>query len=200
MLTLILVLLIAALDPVVNDHEEKEIDTQRSSLVIYVGKAGLFSAAGHEHWVDAPIADGVIRMGDTPSVRLVVKAAKLTPRPDRALSAKELAEVQSNMQSKVLESSKYPEITFEALDVKSEGRIWKVNGKLTLHGVTRPVPAVVEWKDGAYAGIATIKQTDFGIHPIQFASGLVTVKNELRISFKLYVRGETAQFTPASQK
>ena len=78
--TLILALLIAAFESGVNDHGEKEIDTQRSSLVIYVWKAGLFSAAGHEHWGDAPIADGVILMGDALSVRLVVKAAKLTVR------------------------------------------------------------------------------------------------------------------------
>jgi hypothetical protein len=42
------------------DEQEKAIDTQRSSLTIHVGKAGLLSAAGHEHWVNAPIASGTV--------------------------------------------------------------------------------------------------------------------------------------------
>ena len=36
------------------DEQGKAIDAQRSSLTIHVGKAGLLSAAGHEHWVNAP--------------------------------------------------------------------------------------------------------------------------------------------------
>lgn len=71
----------------------KPIDTQRSSLLIHVGKAGLLSAAGHEHWVNTPIADGTLDDGSTIStVRFVVDAAKLTVLADKNLSAKELAE------------------------------------------------------------------------------------------------------------
>src|SRR5258707_5831460 len=44
------------------------IDTQRSSIAIHVGKSGLFAAAAHQHWVDAPIASGTIdAAGATPS-------------------------------------------------------------------------------------------------------------------------------------
>jgi hypothetical protein len=69
----------------------KPIDTQRSSLVIQVGKAGLFSAAAHEHWVNAPIASGTVNdAGATPSVRFVVDAAKLIVMADKKLSAHDL--------------------------------------------------------------------------------------------------------------
>ena len=40
------------------DQPEQAIDTERSSLTVHVGKAGLLSAAAHEHWVHAPIAGG----------------------------------------------------------------------------------------------------------------------------------------------
>jgi hypothetical protein len=42
------------------DQPEQAIDTERSSLTVHVGKAGLLSAAAHEHWVNAPIAGGTI--------------------------------------------------------------------------------------------------------------------------------------------
>ena len=50
---------IVSFDSAANDLR-KPIDTQRSSLVIHVAKAGLLSAAAHEHWVNAPIADGIL--------------------------------------------------------------------------------------------------------------------------------------------
>jgi len=40
------------------DQPEQAIDIERSSLTVHVGKAGLLSAAAHEHWVNAPIAGG----------------------------------------------------------------------------------------------------------------------------------------------
>jgi polyisoprenoid-binding protein YceI len=176
----------------------KPINTQRSSLVIHVGKAGLLSAAAHEHWVDAPIASGTVDDASvTPSVRFVVDATKLTVTTDKSLSDKDLAEVQSDMQNRVLESSKYPDIVFQSTQVRSEGSaVWKVNGNLTLHGVTRPVIIGVRGEKDAYVGTASIKQTDFGIHPIQVGGGVVKVKNELEIRFKIYVtsRAEKSSF------
>jgi hypothetical protein len=36
------------------------IDAQRRSLIIHVGKAGLYSPLHNEHWVDAPISSGSV--------------------------------------------------------------------------------------------------------------------------------------------
>src|SRR5579859_5343920 len=47
---------------------EHAIDTARSKIVIHVGKSGLFSAAGHEHEVSAPIGEGaMINLGPVTS-------------------------------------------------------------------------------------------------------------------------------------
>jgi hypothetical protein len=40
------------------DQPEQAIDTERSSLTVHVGRAGLISAAAHKHCVNAPIAGG----------------------------------------------------------------------------------------------------------------------------------------------
>jgi hypothetical protein len=38
----------------------------------------------------------------------------------------------------------------------------------------------------AYIGTVSIKQTEFGIQPIKIAGGVVRVKDELKINFKVY--------------
>ncbi len=165
---------------------EKAIDSQRSSLTIHVGRAGLLSAAGHEHTIKAPIESGSV--DDTsPSVRMIVAAERLEVTPDAKLSAADLTEVQSNMQRNVLESSKYPQILFQSTRAEREGvDAWKVDGTLTLHGVTRPLTVSVRRDKDAYVGAVHIKQTDFGIQPIRVGGGLVTVKNELDVRFEVY--------------
>jgi polyisoprenoid-binding protein YceI len=166
--------------------QEKIIDTQRSSLTIHVGKAGLFSAAAHEHWVTAPFSSGTINDA-APSVRFVVEARALAVKPEKGLSEKDHAEVQSTMQTKVLEAVIYPRIVFQSTEVHPAGaRAWRVSGNLSLHGVTKPVAVDVRIENDAYVGTARIKQTDFGIQPIKIGGGVVKVKDELEIQFQVY--------------
>jgi hypothetical protein len=49
------------------------------------------------------------------------------------------------------------------------------------------VTVAVRLEKSAYVGTASIKQTEFGIHPIQTGGGVVKVKNELEIGFTIYV-------------
>ena len=170
------------------DQPEQAIDTERSFLTVHVGKAGLLSAAAHEHWVNAPIAGGTID-GDRarPAVWFTVDARKLSVRPEKGVSDKDRAEVQSNMQSKVLESSMYPDIVFRSTEVRRAGAlVWGVSGDLTLHGVTKPVSVDVTRQNDAYVGTVRIKQTGFGIQPIKIGGGVVRVKDELEISSRVY--------------
>jgi hypothetical protein len=170
------------------DGAVQGIDTQRSSITIHVGKAGLFAAAAHEHWVDAPIASGTIdAAGATPSVRFTVDAHRLSVKPEKNVSDKDQAEVQANVQTKVLESSKYPEIVFQSTHVQRDrDNVWKVSGDLRLHGVTRSITFDVTRENDVYAGAIRFKQTDFGIQPIKIGGGVVKVKDELDISFRVY--------------
>jgi hypothetical protein len=54
--------------------QQHNIDSQRSTLTIHVGKTGLFSALGHEHEVRAPIHSGVADTGSHPTVEVRVDA------------------------------------------------------------------------------------------------------------------------------
>jgi polyisoprenoid-binding protein YceI len=166
--------------------ESKPIDLQQSTITIHVGKAGLLSVAGHEHWVEAPISSGVLDESGPPHVEFTVDAAKLTVKPHPKADAKTQAEIQRDMQEKTLESAKYPEIVFRSTRVqKYADSQWRVEGTLMLHGVTKPMTVTVKSEAAAYVGRARLKQTDFGITPISAAAGTVKVKNELDIDFRI---------------
>lgn len=165
---------------------ERPIDVAQSTIRIHVGKSGVFSAAGHEHWVTAPIADGRIEEVSPARISFRVEAQKLKVEEDKSLSADKQEEVQRTMQTQVLESAQYPEITFRSTSIMSAGSgTWEVHGDLFLHGQTRPVTTEVHKQQSAYVGRCQVKQTDFGIRPVRAGGGAVKVKDELDIEFSI---------------
>jgi polyisoprenoid-binding protein YceI len=125
------------------------IDVERSTIVVHVGKSGLLSAAAHDHTIEAPISSGTIRESPAPHVEFTVKTAKMTLRPDPKVDPKTELTIQKDMEEMTLETKKFPEITFRSSRVEklADGQ-WKVDGDLSLHGVTKPVSLTVKQNDG----------------------------------------------------
>ncbi len=162
--------------------QQHNIDTQKSTLTIHVGKTGAFSGLGHEHEVRAPIHSGTADTGAHPAVEMRVDARALRVI-DKDDSEKDRAEVQKTMLGpEVLDSEHHQEIVFKSTVAEPAGQgRWTLRGNLTLRGQTRPVTVQVTLKDGHYTGEATVKQTDFGIKPPGKAG--VRAKDEVRIEF-----------------
>src|SRR3984957_9841487 len=162
--------------------QQHNIDTQKSTLTIHVGKTGAFSGLGHEHEVRAPIHSGTADTGAHPAVEMRVDARALRVI-DKDDSKKDRAEVQRTMLGpEVLDSERHQEIVFKSTAAEPVGQgKWTLRGNLTLHGQTRPVTVHVTLKDGRYTGEALVKQTDFGIKPPGKAG--VRAKDEVRLEF-----------------
>ncbi len=168
--------------------QERAIDTQRSTIAIHVGKAGLLSAAAHEHWVSAPIASGTIDESAA-RVEFKVQSAKMTVNPDPKVDAKTHDTIQQDMQEMTLETGKYPEIAFRSTHVEKLGSgQFKVDGSLTLHGVSKTVSVNVKRDGESYMGHTVIKQTDFGIKPISIGGGMIKIKDPVDIDFRIFAR------------
>jgi YceI-like domain len=162
------------------------IDVEHSTIRIRVGKSGLFSAAGHEHWVLAPIAEGTLEEGPSSSFSFRVDSRQMKVEEDKSLSADQQAQVEHTMQTQVLESEKYPDIRFRSTSIEpASPNTWVVHGELSLHGQTRTISATVHKQENAYLGRCQIKQTDFGIEPVRVAGGMVRVKDELDVQFSV---------------
>ena len=162
--------------------QQHNLDTQKSTLTIHVGKAGVFSALGHEHVVRAPIHSGTADTGSHPAVEVHVDAGALRVI-DKDDSEKNRAEVQKTMLGpEVLDSEHHQEIIFKSTgtELTGHGR-WTLRGNLTLRGKTRSVAVQTTLKDGRYTGETTVKLSDFGIKPPGKAG--VKAKDEVRIAF-----------------
>jgi polyisoprenoid-binding protein YceI len=101
------------------------------------------------------------------------------------------------MHQEVLESIKYPSISFESKRVSSSKlgeNLYRVSivGDLTLHGVTRPVSltaqAVIGEDTLRAIGDFTILQTDFGMNIVSVAGSTLRLKDELRLGFFIIAR------------
>jgi polyisoprenoid-binding protein YceI len=162
--------------------QQHNIDTQKSTLTIHVGKTGAFSALGHEHEVRAPIHSGTADTGAHPAVEMRVDARALRVI-DKDDSEKDRAEVQKAMLGpEVLDSERHQEIVFKSTVAEPAGQgQWTLRGNLTLRGQTRPVTVHVTLRDGRYTGEAIVKQTDFGIKPPGKAG--ISAKDEVKIEF-----------------
>ena len=120
--------------------QQHNIDTQKSTLTIHVGKTGAFSAFGHEHEVSAPIQGGVDETGSHPSVEVRVDARALLVI-GRDEPEKDRAEVQKTM----LGPETRP-VTVQAT-LKDGRYAGEATVKLTDFGIKPPGKAGVRAKD-----------------------------------------------------
>ncbi len=169
--------------------QEKAIDTQSSTITIHVGKSGLLSVAAHDHTINAPISSGTILESGTGRIEFRVETARMTVKPDPKIDAKDQATIQKHMAEMTLETKKFPEITFRSSGVQklADGQ-WKVEGNLSLHGVSKAVSLTVKQTGASYTTHTVLKQTDFGITPISIGGGMIKVKNEVQLDFQIFAR------------
>ena len=182
---------------------ERLVFDPATSIVVRVGRSGVFSFAGHDHEVAAPVSGGQIMLdrADLTRSSLTMEfdaaALKVTGKgepPD------DVPEVQRVMLSdRVLDVQKYPKIAFRSRKISVTQRASAqstllVDGDLTLHGVTRSLTVPVEARltaNGFTAnGRVAVRQTDFGIRPVTAGGGTVKVKDEVEIVFAITARAQ----------
>jgi hypothetical protein len=164
--------------------QARPIDSS-SRLVVHAFKSGLFSGLADNHEIEAPISEGTIDEAGM-QVRFVVEASRMKVL-DPKLSVDKRREIQDRMEGpEVLDSARFPKITFESTKVERTGPgTLRVEGQLLLHGVARPISLTVKSETGRYVGTCTLTQREFGITPISIAGGTVKVKDELKIEFDI---------------
>jgi polyisoprenoid-binding protein YceI len=161
------------------------IDRARSKLVVHTFKSGLFSAFAHHLEVEAPIAEGTVDEV-AQRVNLVIDSRNMKVL-DSQLPADKRGKLQERILGPaVLDSQRYPKISFESTRVQQIGQgQLLVRGKLFLHGVTRLISVKLRRENGRYVGASSLRQSEFGIRPITTAGGTVKVKDELQIEFDI---------------
>lgn len=172
------------------------IDARRSQFFVEAEAGGVLAVFGHNHKFQVRDFDGTVSVPlnvlQSASLDLSIVADSLT-LVDKVSDA-DRREIESTMKQKVLETSKFPRISFRSVRVTAgsggdaSSRLGVV-GDLWLHGVghsvTIPV-AVVRKADSLRAtGTMKLRQTDYGMTPVTAVAGTIRVKDEVTISFDI---------------
>ena len=166
----------------------------------HANRSGVLWFKGHSHHLDASDFSGQVEL--TPdtispaSLRLVVKAASLHEtgadftEPQKQIINKELKEI-------VLHPDQYPDITFQSTNVAAKGLGGgrydvKINGNLTLHGVTRPVtiPATITLNGSTLRAVGkfSIDRGDYKVKATSAFHGMVRVDDDIKFEFDILGR------------
>lgn len=175
------------------------IDCRSSRFTVRAFATGLLSAMGHNPTFGIRDFRGQVmfdpEQSKASSFMLAIKSSSLHVQDD--ISDKDSLEIERLMNQEVLETSKFPEITYEATNISISsmgGALYSasLNGSLTLHGVTRHLPIAVRVAllGGMLraSGEFSLKQSDFEIKPVSVAGGALKVKDELKLSFEMVAR------------
>jgi polyisoprenoid-binding protein YceI len=173
------------------------IDAGQSNFMVHASVGGLLSAFGHSHNIvikdisgETQFTDGTVAPA---SLHMRIQANSLTVTDK--VSASDRQTIEKTMREQVLETEKYPEITFNSTkieatknsDTQYQARIW---GDLMLHGVTHNVlinaQLTFDKKTLRARGEFSLKMTDYSIKPPSVAGGTLTVKDTLKFNFNIF--------------
>src|ERR1700733_2799171 len=173
-----------------------KLDSSKSRFVVKAFATGLLSSLGHNPTIairtftgEAQFSPGTLTGA---SLRVTAQADSMQVTDD--VSDKDRREIERQIQEDVLETSRFPQITFEttesSVEKVFEGQYRaKLSGKLNLHGVTRDLTIIAQVKAGEDTmranGEFSISQKDYGIKQVTALGGSIKLKDELKFSFDL---------------
>ena len=164
------------------------VDQSTAEVRVFTFKEGLLSAIAHDlelaverftlTWDDAHTK--ITATFDAKSVRVLHPIAHGRPSPG-TLSPRDLAKIESNIESDVLRSRVYPEVRFESSSILKEGEGFVVRGALTLASRTNEIRADVRREGARWVTEVVIDQPRWGITPYSAMLGTLKIKPELRV-------------------
>ncbi len=147
---------------------------------VSVFREGLLTSFGHD--VTLQVTNLSLDVGDDDGITADFDSGSLRVTTD--ISASDRKDIEKNAQ-KMLEPGKYPKIQFRSVSVVLDGTRARIEGDLTLHGVTKPIS--VEALDDGQRWKATIilDQRAFGIKPFSAMLGALKVKPDVEVTISV---------------
>jgi polyisoprenoid-binding protein YceI len=103
----------------------------------------------------------------------------------KSLSDKDRRDIGKNIDEKVLDTGKFPTLTFESTSVSGSEPNFNVAGNMTIKGTSRPVNVALSVNGSQVAARTSISQKDFGIKPFSAMMGAIKLRDD--VEFELTV-------------
>lgn len=187
------------MQPAAGESVRYEVDPRASQFTVQAFAAGLLSGVAHSpkiairEWSgEARFTPGTLRDA---MLRIRIKLASLQVLDEMRDTDKR--EIHRVMFDEVLNAQQYPEVTFESTAISSDKQnetLYKVkiDGKLSLHGVT----AQHSFNAQVAMGVETLRaygefllmQPNYGLPIASIAGGTMRLREELKLSFYVVAR------------
>lgn len=176
-----------------------QIDPAQSQFMVRAFRGGLLYFKGHDHFIKVGDFSGEVQITpniiDPATLTMTIKSDSLE-ETDSAFTAEQKQIINKELDEIVLESAKYPEITFRSTGVTGKlngtGYDAKITGDITLHGVTKSIriPATVTFDGDVLRakGEFTLDRKDFNVNATNAFHGAVRIKHELKFTFDIVAR------------
>lgn len=169
------------------------IDPRASQFTVQAFASGLISAVAHSPKIAIRDWTGVAVMSsgqlEHASLKVRVKAASLEVLDE--LRDADRSEIHRVMKKEVLETERFPEVTYDAEvtaeKLKEDLYRLRLRGHLTLHGVSNSQDLVAQAHVGVDSvrvhGTFTLLQSDYSIRVASVAGGTLKLQDELKFYF-----------------
>ncbi|MGH3811413.1 MAG: YceI family protein [Pseudonocardiaceae bacterium] len=148
---------------------------------VSVFREGLLTTFGHD--VTLQVTSLSLEVGDDDTITADFDASALRVTTD-AVSASDRKDIERNAE-KTLETRKYPKIEFRSVSVVRDGDRARIEGDLTLHGVTSPISVEARDDGKRWNAKIVLDQRKFGIKPFSAMLGALKVKPEVEVDISV---------------
>jgi polyisoprenoid-binding protein YceI len=169
------------------------IGPSNGKLLIKTHKDGMGAKLAHDLVLAATKWHGTLNVdADNPgasSANLTVDARSIeiveASGGVKGLSDKDRKDIAKNIDDKVLQTSKFPELTFESTSVSGSEPSFHVAGNMTVVGTTRPVNVNLNVNGSQVTATTAISQKDFGIKPFSAMFGAIKLRDDVEFELTL---------------
>jgi hypothetical protein len=164
------------------------LDATTAECLVFTFKEGLLSAFAHDLKIRVTRfvidVDETGRVGearfDAHSLRVVSAMQDGVESPD-TLSDDDKRQIERNIVHDVLAGERHPEIRYVATAAVERDEALDIDGRLTLHGVERPLAARARRDADRYVAEIWLHQPDFGIRPYSALLCALRVKPDVLV-------------------
>jgi len=166
---------------------------ESGQLVVKTSRTGLGAKAGHDltievtRWrgkiaVDAasPASSSVTIEADIDSFEVREGSGGIKPLTDA-----DRAVIKNTLCTKVLHADRYPAIVFTSTRISGSAESVRIDGDLTIVGITQPITVQGRVDAGRATGSAVVVQTRWGIKPYSAFLGALKLRDEVEVRFDI---------------
>ena len=167
------------------------VGPESGRLLVKTSRTGLGARAGHDLTIEVTRWRGTVGIDAANpancSVSLAADIDSFEVREGtggiKPLTDADRADIKNTLCTKVLNAARHPSIVFESAQVSGTPESFRIDGDLTIMGVTQSATVTGGVRGDRVQGMAVVVQSRWGIKPYSAFLGALKLRDEVEIHF-----------------